>query len=292
MKNIRSVLTAAIVKAAIRFGDRKTLLGMSDRIERLGGIGSNLIPPKEMWAAYGSANLFESALAHFKYFLDFGGLNRDASVLDIGCSIGRMAYPLTAYLNADARYEGFDIVPSSIEYCQTHISPSFPNFTFQLADIFNAYYNPNGRSQPDKYRFPYDDAQFDLIFSTSVFTHLKPGAIQNYLNETARVLKPGGFALNTFLLIDDQTLGALERGETKVRLPYEREGYRVGSRKAEEAVVAVDESTVRELHKESGLTIVEPILRGHWRHKEVPARTYYKSAKGYYAYQDMVVATR
>ena len=116
--------------------------------------------------------------------------------------------------------------------------------------------------------------------------------IQNYLKETRRVLKPGGFALNTFLLLNEPTLLALEKKEAKIQLPYERDGYRVGSKKAEEAVVAINESAVRELHKESGLTIVEPILYGHWRRKEVPARTYYKSAKGYYAYQDMVVATR
>ena len=60
-----------------------------------------------------------------------------------------------------------------IEWAQLSISSRFPNFTFQKADIFNKFYNPDGVFKAVDYRFPYEDRSFDLIFLTSVFTHIK-----------------------------------------------------------------------------------------------------------------------
>ena len=48
------------------------------------------------------------------------------SVLDVGCGIGRMAIPLARYLNTDGKYEGFDIIPENIAWCQRAITPRYP----------------------------------------------------------------------------------------------------------------------------------------------------------------------
>jgi len=42
---------------------------------------------------------------------------------------------------------------------------------------------------------PFDEGCFDLVFASSVFTHLDPSAQREWLSEVRRVLKPGGLAL-------------------------------------------------------------------------------------------------
>ena len=57
-------------------------------------------------------------------------------VLDIGCGVGRIAIPLTGYLGGGGQYDGFDVVPGGIAWCEKNISIPFPHFRFELADIY------------------------------------------------------------------------------------------------------------------------------------------------------------
>lgn len=56
-------------------------------------------------------------------------------MLDVGCGSGRMALPLTGYLNSEGRYAGFDISQKAIAWCQEHITSAHPNFQFEVSDI-------------------------------------------------------------------------------------------------------------------------------------------------------------
>jgi hypothetical protein len=46
--------------------------------------------------------------------------------------------------------------------------------------------------------FPYSDAGFAFVCLISVFTHILSDAVQNYVRETGRVLKPGAILLSAF----------------------------------------------------------------------------------------------
>ena len=72
-------------------------------------------------------------------FKDLGGLKSTDRVLDIGSGVGRMALPLTTYLN-QGHYEGFDIDHRGVEWCQKNISTKFPHFKFQYVDLYNKFY--------------------------------------------------------------------------------------------------------------------------------------------------------
>ena len=67
---------------------------------------------------------FQAVGAEFLgHFIRKGGLRPDSRVLDIGCGIGRMAVPLTQYLDtATGSYRGIDPVAGGINWCRQTIS--------------------------------------------------------------------------------------------------------------------------------------------------------------------------
>src|SRR5208283_4898961 len=130
----------------------------------------------------------------FRQLIEPGGLKADDHVLDVGCGIGRVAIPLIRFLNEKGRYEGFDIVPAGIDWCEDKISQRYTNFNFQLCNVYNKVYHPSGWLHADEYTFPHADESFDFVFLSSVFTHVLPAGLENYLSEISRVMKTGGAA--------------------------------------------------------------------------------------------------
>ncbi|TSD93145.1 class I SAM-dependent methyltransferase [Skermania sp. ID1734] len=215
-----------------------------------------------------------------RYFTEYG-LSPDASVLDIGCGSGRIAIALTEFLSPGANYQGFDIVPSAIEWCQREISSRYNNFEFYVADVRNRFYNPNGPVTGSQYRFPHDDSTFDFVFLTSVFTHLLPADLENYLAEIARVLKPGGRCLATFFLANDESLEHLATGRSDIAFDYSFDHHRVMNPEVPEFAVCYDEPYVTKLLANNGLSVLGPVRYGSWCGR-----------KQFTSYQDFIVMER
>ena len=231
-------------------------------VDRARGIEYDMIPPVRM-NFVGTRNDFLEVGREFRqHFQTLGGLKPHESVLDIGCGIGRMAIPLTEYLQTGS-YRGFDIIPFGIKWCRSRISPRFPNFEFTLADIHNSAYNPGGRIAPENYRFPYADNQFDFSFATSVFTHLVQASMENYLREAHRVLKPGGRALFTFFVLDEAARQAVKNQKANYLFTYRVGALWTDNPVSPEWAIAADEDWLREFAAEIGFR-VETIHHGRW----------------------------
>jgi ubiquinone/menaquinone biosynthesis C-methylase UbiE len=215
-----------------------------------------------------------------KQLVELGGLQPDDAVLDIGCGIGRVAVPLTRYLSEDGAYHGFDIVPEGIDWCNESIASRFPNFHFELADVHNKVYNPKGQYQADEYRFPYEAGTVDFAFSTSVFTHMLPADVWNYIAETARVLKPRGTCLATFFLLNEESLSRIQAGQSALDFRYRQGETMTISNTEPEQAIAYEEQAVRKAMAAHDLEIIEPIHYGSWSGRETDT-----------SYQDIVVAT-
>ena len=131
--------------------------------------------------------------AHFgqvigRLLKEHAGLVSTSQVLEIGCGCGRTAIALAADLD-DARYTGVDIEKVSLNACRENRYLAQKTFNFDHLDVQNDVYNPNGGASARYYNFPFSDAQFDIIFLTSVFTHMLSDDVANYIKEISRMLK-------------------------------------------------------------------------------------------------------
>lgn len=206
----------------------------------------------------------EAGERYLELFIDLGGLKPDHAVLEPGCGTGRMARPLTTYLNADGSYDGFDVVREAVDTCVEEISASNPNFRFQHVDVHNRVYNKGGKLDPKSFPFPYPDESFDLVFLTSVFTHMLPPEVRHYMDEIRRVLRPNGRSLMTFFLLNPDSLAAIDAGQTKRTFQHEGDGYRYDLPGRPEAAVAYREEDALSLIDEAGLALDGEVHHGRW----------------------------
>jgi SAM-dependent methyltransferase len=221
-----------------------------------------LTPPKRLVGAIGGGDFEAVGRDFLQYFVSLAGLQPHERVLDVGCGSGRMAAPLTDYLSSGS-YEGFDITPDTVRWCQTKITPEFPTFRFRTVDVYSAGFNPEGKFRASEFRFPYEDGAFDFVFLTSVFTHMLPADMENYLSEIARVLRPGGRCFITFFLLSDESERLIREGKSTLTFEFERGGYRVNLAENPEMAVAYQEAFIRALFEKHGFTL-DPIRYGSW----------------------------
>jgi len=225
----------------------------------------DLVPPAEM--------LFDGTqdAAKFKrngegftrvYLIELAGLQPTERVLDVGSGNGQKARALAGYLNQRGSYEAFDVNASGVEWCQAHYA-RFANFRFQHANVYNGVYNKSGRVHDTSYRFPFADDEFDLVFLCSVFVHMLPDGIDNYLHEIGRVLKPRGRCVASCYLINDEAKARLTAGQARRAFPHMKGSYRVENDKNPYAAVALDESWLRDVLSDAGLRLSAAIF-GEW----------------------------
>ena len=230
-------------------------------------------PPQELLQQ--RRNYTQVAQELFNVVKELCDLTPDDRVLDVGCGAGRLAGPLVGYLGPDGSYEGFDSSRERIEWCNEHIAPHHPRFRFTVAEgLYNGQYNPAGDIPASEYTFPYPDAEFDVVVLASVFTHMLPDDVAHYLDEIARVMKPGSRSLITWFLINEETERLLADQQDRrhdpatnaheALLSHDFGAFRATNPRFPEYVAAYYEDWVRDSYARSGLEIVEPIHYGSW----------------------------
>jgi ubiquinone/menaquinone biosynthesis C-methylase UbiE len=176
------------------------------------------LPPENLRAWVGpfsDAELFARSGAEMvAEIVKMCGLAPGARVLEVGCGCGRLSRAFAGYLSSEGNYEGFDVAAELIEWCQQHLEPQLPNFRFSYADVRAAGHNPDGAVAGTAYRFPFADSTFDPAVVSSVFTHMLPEEIENYVAELSRVLKPDGRCFMSVFLFDNAAEVAVVQGST------------------------------------------------------------------------------
>jgi len=195
-------------------------------------------------------------------FVELGNLKPTDKVLEMGCGMGRLALPLTKFLKDKGEYNGFDIVPESIDFCTKNITSRYPNFHFFLSNTYNKFYNKTGNLKGIEYKFPYENESTDFVYLISVFTHLVLKDMEHYLSEISRILKVGQKCFITFFLYGNENNRNDKSEPQDHDFKYEFDGFRAIDKEIPELAIAYDEKFIRKLYEKNGLRIIEPI---HYR---------------------------
>lgn len=242
--------------------------------------GKNELAPPKGDVFVGSGDFTKKGLLFLDYFKKMTHLQPHHTILDVGCGIGRMAVPLLDFVDDKGEYYGFDIVEKGINWCKDNISKRNPNFHFQQVDIYNQLYNVKGKLKGETFQFPYESNQFDFIFLTSVFTHMMPLEVENYLSEISRVLKKDGQCFITYFILDEAAKQNLDSQKSHLPFDYQKDFYRLTSEKVDTANIAFDQDHLLRLYKKNHLEI-ENIYYGWWSDKPKE-----------YDFQDIIVAKK
>ena len=226
------------------------------------GKSNTLQPPKRLIYT-GGGDFVKIGEDWITFFKQHTLLNEHSNVLDIGSGIGRIAIPLTRFLKG--RYEGFDVVKQGVDWCKKNITKRFENFRFTYVDLFNDLYKNKGISAQN-FSFPYDDAAFDFACSISVFTHMLPEEVDNYLKESFRVMKTDGYLLATFFILDEESNNLMLKHDG-LNFRHSFGNYALLDKKVKSANVAYHRDYLEAMIRQAGFSIQKEV-KGHWCGRE------------------------
>ena len=120
-----------------------------------------------------------------------------------------------------------------------------------------------------------------MILFKSVFTHLRPGEVENYLKEVSRLLKEDGRCLATFFLLNQEQELLAARGSNALKFNFGDEQWRYVYEHSPESACAYEENFILGLLKNHDLTLASPAYYGSWsgREKACLSRTCSSSRK-------------
>ena len=161
------------------------------------GVGNRLFNNHVLCLLSGT-NFWTNLFAH--------GLCRlNANIVEIGCGYGRKGVHLARYAMQGEKftgtYLGIDIDPELLAYAAKTLPE--PQFRFQqTAHVSKTYQSKRELAEAGaggETRIACEDNTQDLVFSTSLYTHLLEKEVHNYTAESYRVLKPDGvMQMNVF----------------------------------------------------------------------------------------------
>lgn len=229
---------------------------LTDLLPRMVWKEFRALPPNELRCRVGVGNrLFTNQVLHIRQGYDFwlhaasnGWFDFSSDIVEIGVGCGRRAFHIRDFRLSDSTftgtYLGIDIDGELLDWCRRNFDS---RFTFEQSTHASASY-VNEEAAEGYYRVPRADASVDFFLGTSVLTHLLEPQLRNYLEEGARVLRPGRTLAMTCFALDlaPSTMGDRHSFSHRVGNAY------VESLSQPEAAVAYESEFLERVALESG----------------------------------------
>ena len=168
----------------------------------------------DAYVAQGRGNaedLTEALATQGRSFADF------ESVLDFGCGSGRVLRHVVGRGGPVTRFTGCDVDAEAVGWARENL----PGARWEVS-----------RFMPP---LPFPDGEFDLVYSISIFTHFDEPTQFAWLEEMARVVRPGGLALlsihgeHAYKAFMEDAEQSIDRASFTVRMashgPLDQEGF-------------------------------------------------------------------
>lgn len=188
----------------------KLLVNLADVPSRMIWSEYRNLPPNHLRIRIGVGNRFlnnhvfylRQASSFWVHCFGSGFVDTESTIVDIGCGCGRYAHHLRDYryvgYRFTGRYIGIDIDQEMLDWCSANFDAE--RFQFFHSTHANKSYKQEGTQT--KYKLPVLDESVDMVFSTSLLTHLLEPELMNYLEESQRALKPGKRMLMSCFCLD------------------------------------------------------------------------------------------
>lgn len=235
-------------------------------IELVLGTANKTNPPLYLRRYIGDPSNFKGSGEEFlNYLIQIADLQPTESILDIGCGCGSVTIPLTRYLDSNkGKYVGADIYDRAIDWCNNNIASNHKNFKFLWVDVKNTIYSNKGNSA-EIYRFPLANDEYNVILLKSVFTHMRPEEMNNYLHEISRLLSPRtGRCLVTFFLLNKQQKELEAQGLNQLAFSYGSSHWKYIHEKSPESACAYDEDLLLNQLLPKNNLVCQKIIYGSW----------------------------
>jgi SAM-dependent methyltransferase len=242
---------------------------------------NRFIPTPEGSAIYtggNSGDFLQIGVDTLRSLIRFANVNAGSKVLEIGSGIGRIALPLTQWLEGEGEYVGVEIVKDGVAWCQKNISASYERFRFVHLDIYNEFYNPHGKKKIED--LPLPEKHFDAAIFCSVFTHLVEGDVKAYFRLLKKHMKDGGLLWGTWFIMDEEARRLVKDGKSSLKFILdEQKTFFLDAKRKSTVAVAYDPDYIRELLQVEGF-VIEHLDKGLWCERDIP----------WGGYQDLIVA--
>lgn len=129
------------------------------------------------------------------------GLQKNSTLLDVGCGTGLFIKSLENYLQSPRQqFVGVDLADDAIKYC----IKKYPGYTFHKCEMT---------------RLPTLNKKFDMICLFSVFTHMYPEEVLEYLKDMKNYLNENGCIVASIIESADKKFSG-DRDRAEINKQY------------------------------------------------------------------------
>lgn len=236
------------------------LVGLPDRVRR----PDRWRDPWQIVHNVGGGDFAAAGRQNLDLLSEHAGLTPAMSVLDIGCGTGRMAAPLLDFLDDGAGYVGFDVSRAAIKACERRLGARRSDFRFVHVDVRNTEYRSSGAIEETELTFPAADQAFDVAMATSVFSHMRLPSIRHYLEETYRLLKPGGRFMFTAFALTPERVAMIGEGLSDLDFKPWESGSMVVDARSPERAIAHPLEALEAAVLQAGFILPKGVVYGAW----------------------------